>query len=554
MSCVTLPESGGVRVDGKPWLAVGAMLCVSISTGRADVRVPAVIGEHMVLQAGTNTPLWGWADPGERVTATVGAAQAATVAGADGKWKVVFTDLKAGDVPVRVSIAARNTLVFEDVLIGDVWICSGQSNMALPLRRVVGRNVADPQGLGQANHPRIRLFTLPKETRIEPQDDCTGSWSVCTPESAREFSATGYFFGREIHRAENIPVGLVNACRGSSSGQMWTSLEALQSEPALADYVSEALAARADYPLRKERYLQWKQAAAQWPAALERWETEAARARAAGQEPPPQPTPPGPGPGRPVGMDAWEDDVMTVPTVLFNGMISPLLPFGIKGAIWYQGEGNTDAAGLYRTLFPAMVRDWRARWGRGDFPIHFVQLSSFQQPRDLPGEDTWAAFREVQSQLRASVPNSGMAVTIDIGCATDIHPLTKEEVGRRLSLVALAETYGHAIECSGPRYERMAIEGSRIRLHFTHVGGGLVARGDAPLKRFAIAGADRRFTWGDAAIDGDTVIVSSPTVPAPVAVRYAWEINPDGCNLFNAAGLPGSPFRTDDWPLEQARP
>lgn len=540
-------------MNENPKLAIIALLCAWSTTGQAAVRVPAIIGEHMVLQAGANTPLWGWADPGEKVTVTVGAARASTVAGPDGKWRVVFTDLQPGDTPVRVSIAGENLLVFENVLIGDVWLCSGQSNMALPLRRVVGRDAGDPRGLGQASHPLIRVFKLPKETCLEPQADCRGSWAVCTPESAREFSATGYFFGREIQRNAKIPVGLINACRGGSSGQMWTSLEGLQSEPALATYVAQARAATADYPQRRQRYLDWKAQAARWPETLQRWEDDAARARAAGNEPPPKPAPPEADVGRPVGMDPWEDDVMNSPTVLFNGMISPLIPFGIKGAIWYQGEGNADEWDLYRTLFPALVRDWRARWGRGDFPVYAVQLSSFGPPRDRPGESNWAAFREVQAELQEIVTNSGIAVTIDIGCATDIHPLSKEEVGRRLSLVALARTYGHAIEYSGPRYERMEVARGTVRLHFTHAGAGLVAKGGGPLERFAVAGADRAFVWADAAIDGETVVVSSPGVPSPVAVRYAWDFNPDGCNLCNAAGLPALPFRTDSWPLEFVR-
>jgi len=526
--------------------------------GRADVRVPAIIGEHMILQAGANTPIWGWADPGEAVAVSVGDSKATTTAGVDGKWKLVFTNLKTSATPVAVSIAGKNTLTFQDVLIGDVWVCSGQSNMALPVRRIVGRDVNDPKGLGQANDPQIRLFKLPKDTFLEPQADCKGSWAVCTPDAAREFSAAGYFFGREIQRAEKIPVGLINACRGGSSGQMWTSLEALKSEGVLSNYLNQALAARSDYPQRKERYLRdrakWREDTARWPETMKRWEAEAAKAGAEGKVPPAKPEPPGAAPVRPEGMDAWEDHVMNAPTVLFNGMIAPILPFAIKGAIWYQGEGNADEAELYRTLFPAMVRDWRNRWTMGDFPVYVVQLSSFGEPRAEPGESNWAAFREVQSQLKDRVTNSGMAVTIDIGCATDIHPLSKPEVGRRLSLVALAKTYGQPIEYSGPQYERMEVEDGKARLHFTQVGAGLVAKGGEPLKRFAIAGDDKKFVWADARIEGGTVVVSSAKVPNPAAVRYAWEINPEGCNLFNAAGLPASPFRTDDWKLEPAKP
>ena len=541
---------------GKAEIIAGGMFCALCGMGRADVRVPAIIGEHMVLQAGTHTPVFGWAEPGEVVTVTVGESKAATTTGPDGKWKVLFTDLKATVTPVRVSIAGKNTLTFEDVLIGDVWVCSGQSNMALPVRRVVGRDANNPKGLGQASDPQMRLFKLPKETCLEPQSDCKGSWAVCTPDAAREFSATGYFFGREIRLAEKIPVGLVNACRGGSSGQMWTSLEALKSDPALSNDLNQALAAKADYPERKERYLRdrakWQEDTARWPETLKKWETEAAKATSAGKAAPAKPEPPGVAPARPAGMDAWEDHVMNAPTVLFNGMIAPLLPFGIKGVVWYQGEGNSDEWEHYRTLFPAMVRDWRNRWAIGDFPVYTVQLSSFGEPHAEPGESNWAAFREIQSQLKDLVSNSGMAVTIDIGCAADIHPLSKPEVGRRLALVALAKTYGHQLDCSGPLYERMEIKDNKAVLHFTQVGAGLVAKGGEPLKRFAIAGADKKFVWAEARIEGKTVLVSSARVPNPVAVRYAWEINPDGCNLFNAAGLPASPFRTDDWKLEFA--
>ncbi|MEI8372754.1 MAG: hypothetical protein WCJ35_07960 [Planctomycetota bacterium] len=325
--------------------------------------MPAIIGEHMMLQAGANTPIWGWADPGEVIAVTVGDSKATTTAGADGKWKVIFADLKISTTPVTVSIAGKNTFKFKDVLIGDVWICSGQSNMALPVQRVIGRDVNDPKGLGQANYPQIRLFKLPKETFLEPQTDCKGSWAVCTPGAVKEFSATGYSFGREIHRVEKIPVGLINACRGSSSGQMWTSLEGLRSEAVLAMYLNQALTARADFPRHKECYLRdrakWKENTARWPETVKRWEVDTAKAKAnaEGKEPPSKPEPPGASPTRPVGMDAWEDNIITAPTSLFNGMIAPLIPFGIKGAIWYQGEGNADEAELYRTLFPAMVRD-----------------------------------------------------------------------------------------------------------------------------------------------------------------------------------------------------
>ncbi len=534
-------------------LAPLAIIAVFCSPSHAALRVPAIIGEHMVLQAGNHTPIYGWADPGESVTVSVGDAREACTAGANGQWQVVFTDLKASCDPVRVSIAGSNTLTYQDVLIGDVWLCSGQSNMALPLRRVLGRDGKNLQGLGQANEPQLRLFKLPKETMLEPQADCKGGWALCTPAEAREFSALGFFFGREIQRAEKIPVGLINACRGGSSCQMWTSMDGLQSEPELANYLKAIVAAKAEYPQLKADYLKSKEATARWPETLKHWETENAKALREGKPIPAKPPEPPAKLARPEGMDPWEDHVMTLPTVLFNSMIAPLIPFGIKGAIWYQGEGNADEWDLYRTLFPAMVRDWRKRWACGDFPVYTVQLSSYRPPRAEPGESNWAAFREVQAQLQTIVPNSGMAVSVDIGNPNDIHPLSKAELGHRLALVALARTYGHSLEYSGPVYEHMKIVDGTIHLHFTQVGGGLTAKGGEPLRRFAIAGADKKFVWADARIVGHTLVVSSPLVPAPVALRYAWDINPDGCNLFNSADLPASPFRTDNWKLEFTR-
>jgi len=492
-------------------IVLGLLALAACGTSRADVRVPAIFGDHMVLPAGTNTPVWGWAEPGETVTVKTGQAIATTTAGPNGQWKVTFTDLQTSSTPVTVSVAGKNTLTFQDVLIGDVWVCSGQSNMALPLRRVLGRDASGTNGLGQARHPQLRLFAMKKCGALEPRADCAGRWAVCTPEAAREFSATAYFFGREVQQAERIPIGLIGANRGSTCAEYWTSLEALQAEPALTNYVRQA---------------------------------QAARARAAG----------------PVaaGADLTEDKAVSAPALLFNAMIHPLIPFGIKGVIWYQGEGNSDQALLYRTLFPALIRDWRTRWGRGDFPFYFVQLPNFGAAKEQPDDDSnWPPLREAQLLTLKSAINTGMAIAIDIGEANNIHPTNKKEVGRRLALLALANTYGRPIDYSGPLYDRMELQGGKVRIYFTHVGAGLAAKGGGALKRFAIAGADKKFVWADAKIEpstssgqaADTVVVSSTQVPSPAAVRYAWADNPEGCNLYNTAGLPASPFRTDDWPL-----
>ncbi len=478
-------------------VSLSVLVLASVSA-RADVRASNLFSDNMVLQRDIPCPVWGTADPGEEVAVRIGDVLAATKADAKGKWMAKLPAMKANSAPRDLIISGKNTLTIKNVLVGDVWVCSGQSNMALPLRRVVGRDVNNPRGLGQADYPLMRLFAMKKFGALEPRTECNGSWSVCTPGAAREFSATGYFFGREIHLAEHVPVGLVGANRGSTTAEQWTSLQALQSDKALTPYARQALAAKASA-------------------------------------------------GIAVGTDVTDDKAISQPTFLFNAMINPLVPLAIKGAIWYQGEGNADKAMLYRTLFPAMIQDWRERWCQGDFPFYFVQLPNYMTARDQPGESDWASLREAQFMTLKRAPNTGMAVIIDIGEANNIHPTNKQEVGRRLALAALANTYGHRVECSGPLYDRMEIKDGKVVLRFTHVGGGLAAKGGEPLNQFAIAGADRKFVWAHAKIVGDTVVVSSPNVPSPAAVRYAWADNPEGCNLYNKDGLPASPFRTDNW-------
>jgi len=479
------------------FVAVWAVL-TAVCMAQAEVNVAKLFGDDMVLQREIPCPVWGTAEPGDKVTVRIGDTAATATADAAGKWMAKLTAMKVNTNAQDLVISGKNTVTIRNVLVGDVWICSGQSNMALPLRRIVGRDVNDPRGLGQANHPMIRLFAMKKFGSLQPRTEAEGKWSVCTPGSAREFSATGYFFGVEINRAEGVPLGLIGANRGSTSAEFWTSLEGLQSEPVLDGYVKQALEARA-------------------------------------------------APGISAGMEVTDDKAISKPAFLFNAMIHPLIPFGIKGVIWYQGEGNADKAELYRTLFPAMIRDWRTRWGQGNFPFYFVQLANFQAAKDQPGESDWAELREAQLMTLKKSPNTGMAVAIDIGEALDIHAHNKQEVGRRLALAARAGAYGRTLECSGPVYDRMEVKDGRIVVHFTHTGAGLEARGGAPLRRFEIAGADKKFVWADASIAGETVVISSAKVPVPVAVRYAWADNPEGCNLFNKDGLPASPFRTDDW-------
>lgn len=488
-----------------------------IPSARAEVRLPHVFGDNMVLQAHARVPVWGWADPGEEVHVLVGDQLKKTRADQDGRWRVDLAPLDYG--PVRFVVEGNNRIEFKNVLVGEVWVCSGQSNMEWPVARAMN---ADKE-IATANYPEIRLFKVAKVVADKPLEDTGGSWRVCSPETVRDFSAVGYFFARELHQRLGVPIGMIQSAWGGTPAEAWTSREALEADPELRPILERWDAILANYEQAQRRYEE----------ALRRWREQAQAARQAGKPVPPRPRPPrGPNhPHRPSG--------------LYNGMICPIVPFAIKGVIWYQGESNASRAYQYRKLFRTMIRDWRRTWGQGDFPFLFVQLANFRQRRAEPGESDWAELREAQ-MMALQEPNTAMAVAIDIGEANNIHPRNKQEVGRRLALAALAIAYGQDVVYSGPLFDRMEIEGNKVRLHFKHVDGGLVAKG-GELRGFAIAGPDRKFVWAKAVIEGDTVVVWSDEVPNPVAVRYGWADNPD-CNLYNKAGLPASPFRTDDWP------
>jgi sialate O-acetylesterase len=419
-----------------------------------------------------------------------------------------------------MTVAADKTVTLHNVLVGEVWICSGQSNMEFGLSDALNGQ----QEVAEANYPMIRLLTVPRDVAVQPQPDVKATWVACAPESAGRFSAVGYFFGRDLQQKLGVPVGLIHTSWGGTPVEAWTSretLEATEEAKPLLERWEKALAA---YPEAKKRY----------DREMAEWKDLAAEAGRDGQPAPTQPR-------APLGPDS-----PSLPAGLYNGMIAPLVPYCIRGAIWYQGEANAARAYQYRALFKALIRDWRRAWGQGDFPFVFVQLANFKQAAAQPGESDWAELREAQT-MALQLPETGMAVTIDIGDAGNIHPKNKQEVGRRLALAALATAYGQNVIASGPLYESMAVEGNKARLRFKNVGGGLEARGGEPLKGFAIAGADRRFVWAEARIEGQTAVVRSDQVPEPAAVRYAWADNPV-CNLYNKEGLPASPFRTDVWP------
>ena len=507
-------------------LLATALVLPAATSANAELKLPAVISDHMVLQRETQWPVWGWAAPNERITVSLAEEQLTTRADAEGRWLVRFTSPQVGG-PYRLRVEGEDTaLEVNDILVGEVWLCSGQSNMAMTVNRARDYQ----QEAARADLPKIRMFTTARQAAVEPRDDCQGRWTVCSPESVGGFSATAFFFGRELHRRLGVPVGLLNSSWGGTAIEAWTSASAQSEIAALAPIHEPWKRSVAEYdPQRAQQTYEQR---------LERWKKQASEARAAGRKPPRRPTPP---------VDPRFNQ--NRPANLFNGMIHPLIPFAIRGAIWYQGERNSRGAeaALYGLQLETLIRDWRSRWD-AEFPFLWVQLPNYQQRQTEPVETSgWVVIQEQMFQT-LSEPNTGMAITIDIGEANDIHPKNKQDVGARLARWALARTYGLALCPSGPLFASARKQDGRMVITFQDGTGPLSVDGDR-LEGFAIAGADRRFVWGEAVLEGDRVVVSSPDVPAPVAVRYSWASNPIG-NLRNRDALPAAPFRTDNWPLE----
>ncbi len=638
------------------FVALLAWPAVLRADAAAKPLVHPLFTDHMVLQRDSAAPVWGWAEPGRDIRVSLAGKTATARADQSGRWQVKLGPFSAGG-PYTLRIDGPQTVVVEDVLFGDVWICSGQSNMEWGMWGVNNSQ----QEIAAADHPQLRLFTVPKKIATRPQEVPGGQWQICSPQTVASFSAVGYFFGRDLQSELDVPIGLIHTSWGGTVAEAWTSAEALETmedfRPAVSQFRQLASAVDGGSGRYEEQLARWWREndpgsaagrawadagldAADWktmnlPTAWEqaglsdfdgvvwfRIEFDLPQADA-GKEATLSLGPiddidttwvngvqvgsmtdwtqprvykvPGealkagrnvvavrvldtggggglvgqadqlnikPSGGQPLSLaGAWHykvsvaladtkpapqrlDSNPNVTTVLYNGMIAPLLPFAVKGAIWYQGESNAGRAAQYRTLLPTMIRDWRTRFGVGDFPFLVVQLANFMGPQQQPVEPGWAELREAQLLTALNDPHCGLAVAIDIGEANDIHPKNKQDVGARLALAARGIAYGQSIEYSGPVFTSMEVADGKALLRFEHVGGGLVALGEKPLKGFAIAGADNRFVFAEARIAGDTVIVSSPEVVQPVAVRYGWANNPD-CNLGNKAGLPASPFRTD---------
>ena len=479
-----------MKLDVRPYLAAALALAgvfVSVGAAQAEIKLPKLFADHMVLQRETEANLWGWAAPGEEVKVSLGEATATAKADDSGKWKTKIKTGAAGG-PHELKFKGTNEITLKDVYLGEVWIASGQSNMEW----TVSASANPQEEAANAKHPLIRMIKVQKFTSEKPIDDIpvdpgtkkttpTSGWAVCAPDTAPSFSAVGYYFARHLSQElKDVPVGIVSTNWGGTVCEAWTSNEALAAAPSL-------------------KYMAERKVTA----------------------------------GNP-----------NQPAVLYNGMIAPVIPLSIRGAIWYQGESNVGRAHEYATLFPAMIADWRARFGQGDFPFLFVQLAPYKYNSSPKLAELWDA----QNKTLSTSPNTGMCVTTDITTVGDIHPKNKQDVGKRLALWALANTYGKKdLVFSGPLYDSSEVEGSKIRVKFKH-GAGLTAKDDKPLTHFQIAGEDEKFVDAKATIDGDTIVVTSEEVQKPVAVRFAWNELAEP-NLFNKAGLPASPFRTDKFKL-----
>lgn len=495
----------------------------------AQVIPASVFGDHMVLQQQMPVPVWGDANVGEKIAIKFNGQQQTVKADKNGQWMVKLTPMKTGG-PYQLEIRGKNTIVFNDIYVGEVWLCSGQSNMDMTVAREDRYWCGvfhEQEEVTAANYPLIRVFDTEYTPKNEVQKNVKGTWEVCSPQTVGHFSAVAYFFARDIYQKHNVAIGLITTAFGASTAEAWISKPSLLEHPQLG-YLLDA------YAKKMAAYDTSKALREKYRLAYDTWKMEADKAIAAGKDKPKEPKNPNP-----------ERDQHN-PCVLYNGMVAPLVPYAIRGALWYQGESNGPSAKVYAELMETLVQDWRKAWAQGDFPFFYVQLANHQALITEPvKEDAMVTVRDAQLK-NLSISNTGMVVAIDNADPEDqgnIHPKNKQAIGKRLAIIAEAKVYGQSIEYSGPIYEKMAVEGNKIRIYFNHVGKGLKAAGDS-LKGFAIAGADKKFVWGQATIEKNTVVVSSPAIESPIAIRYGWAKNPL-VNLYNEEDLPASPFRTD---------
>ena len=512
----------------KRFVVVAGVTIAAISM--ADVKPAQLFMDNMVIQRETQAPVWGWADAGEKVTVVGSWGElATTTTDKAGKWSVKLQTPSAGG-PYTITLNGKNTVELKNVLSGDVWLCSGQSNMQLPVSKA--GNPAEEAA--NANYPQIRSFMVARTPALEGADDCGGEWVVCSLKTVKDFSATAYFTARELHKNLDVPIGLLTSCWGGTCVEAWTPWTEQAN-----DTFAQARKASLD---EKAKGYSPEKAQASYEQQLARWEKKAAAAKGKKGRAPRKPS---------IKGDPRLNQ--NYPSNLYNGMIHPLRPFSVKGAIWYQGENNAKSmaqADHYRVQLACMVRSWRKAWGH-DFPFYAVQLPNFRDPQVNPVEpdNTWAMIRESFVHAADNTPGVFTCTMIDVGEAKNIHPRNKQDVGRRMASTILNKTYAKGTPTT-PFMKSFKVEGDKVVITFDYTGSGLVAKG-GDLKAFAIAGADKKFVWADAEIvirgEVECVVASSAEVKNPVAVRYAWANNPAECNLFSKEGFPASPFRTDDW-------
>jgi sialate O-acetylesterase len=500
-------------------LLIPFLALVAATRALADISFAPLFRDGAVLQRDQPIIIWGQASAAEKVEVTFRRQTATVITRADGRWQVTLKAEPGSPVPAELTASGANTVTVRDVLVGDVWLCSGQSNMAMLVR-----NSADAEReIAAANFPLIRQFKVPTVVADRPAVEAGGSWTVCTPETVGAFSAVAYYFARDLHQKLNVPIGLVNSSWGGTQIEGWMSDAALRADPAWRDVQARWEKQLADYPAALAGHEQ----------AVAKWTAEQAAAKEAGQKQARSKPRAPEGPG-----SRW------LPAGIYNAMIAPLVPHGLRGVIWYQGETNAARHAEYASLFTGMIKQWRADFAQ-PLPFYFVQLANFEAQAGNRG-DTWAYLREAQARA-LKLPATGMAVTIDIGDPKDVHPKNKQEVGRRLALHARRQLFGEKIETDGPVFSSAKREGAALRVAFTHATGlRLEPAKDDGRVSFEVAGADQVFVPAEARVDGTTLLVSAPTVKEPVAVRYAWRNSPDA-RLFNRAGLPAAPFRSDKW-------
>jgi len=496
------------------WIAVAC--CLPAAETQAELRLSSVFSDSMVVQRDQPIRVWGWTTPKQSVTVELAGHTASTTADESGRFEVQIDPLPAGG-PHEMVIKADETRTLGDVLVGEVWLCSGQSNMQWPVDQA---NDADLEKL-TANYPQLRLITVPQVGTQEPQYDFEGQWQACSPETVGQFSAVGYFFGRQLHQTLDVPIGLIDNAWGGSAAEAWVSRDRLEADSQYADLLKrwDDLAQTFDWEAQMAAY---HQRLAKWKETKQGPQPRVPRNELAGQH---------------------------RPANLYNGVLMPVLGYTIRGTIWYQGESNASRAYQYRDLFPLMIQSWRDDWKQGDFPFYWVQLADFKAESEVPGESDWAELREAQTMTMSKLPNTGQAVIIDLGEAKDIHPKNKQDVAKRLARWALARDYGYRIPYQSPTYKSMVVTtNGRVSIDFDHVGEGIGTFDVSEPIGFTVAGADRKFVPAQAkVVDKETIEVWSDEVKHPVAVRYAWADNPV-CNVRSSGGLPLTPFRSDDWP------